>query len=125
GLSIPAGISTITDLIEDGKVVVYPSLTFNNYFTGPVKEPILNCQKKDFVNHTSVVSIRNRSFDLDFSFEQVSSGHIADLLMNLNVKKSCGPVVSLPKLLKIPAPVIAAPLAKLFNFCINTCTWAT
>ena len=87
---------TAVCLIEDGKVVVDPSLTFNNYFTSPViKEPILNLSEEDFVNHTSVVLIRNRSFDLDFSFEQVSSGHIADLFMNLNVKKSCGPMISL------------------------------
>ena len=111
-------------LIEDGKVVTDTSITFNNYFTSPIiKEPILNFSEDDFENHTSVVTIRNQSFDLDFSFEQINSGHIADLLLNLNVKKSAGPDGLSPKLLKISAPVIAAPIAKLFNFCINAGTW--
>ena len=111
-------------LIEDGKVVTEPSITSNNYFTSPIiKEPILNLSEDDFENHTSVVTIRNQSFDLDFSFEQINSGHIADLLLNLNVKKSAGPDGLSLKLLKISAPVIAAPIAKLFNFCINAGTW--
>ena len=111
-------------LIEDGKVVTDPSITFNNYFTSPIiKEPILNLSEDDFENHTSVITIRNQSFDLDFSFEQINSGHIADLLLNLNVKKSAGPGGLAPKILKISAPVIAPPIAKLFNFCINAGTW--
>ena len=111
-------------LIEDGNVVTDPSITFNNYFTSPIiKEPILNLSEDDFENRTSVVTIRNQSFNLDFSFEQINSRHIADLLLNLNVKKSAGPDGLSPKLLKISAPVIAAPVAKLFNFCINAGTW--
>ena len=96
-------------LIEDGKVVTDRSTTFNNYFTSPIiKEPIMNLSEDDF---------ENQSFNLDFSFEQINSGHIADLLLNLNVKKSAGPDGLSLKLLKISAPVIAAPVAKLFNFC--------
>ena len=120
----PSIDSNTVRLIEDGKVVTDRSTTFNNYFTSPIiKEPIMNLSEDDFENHTSVVTIRNQSFDLDFSFEQINSGHIAELLLNLNVKKSTGPDGLSLKLLKISAPVIAAPVAKLFNFCTYAGTW--
>ena len=99
-------------LIEDGKVVTDPSITFNNYFTSP----IIKESEDNFENHTSVVTIKNQSFDLDFSFEQINSGHIADLLLNLNVKKSAGPDGLSPKLLKISASVICCANSQIVQF---------
>ena len=42
------------------------------------------------MNHQSVVLIRNKSFDVDFSFDPVCDKQITDLLIKLDVKKSCG-----------------------------------
>ena len=125
---LPKNKSTIDSatvcLVEDGKVVTDPCTIFNNYFTSPVvNEHVLSLSEDDFINHTSVVAISNRSFDLDFSFKQISTELITNLLLNLNVKKSSGPDGLSPKLLKISAPAIAAPIAKLFNFCINAGVW--
>ena len=77
----------------------------------------------DFENHPSVVLIRNKSFNLDFSFEPVTPAYVADLLIGLNVKKSCGPDGLSPKILQIAAPAIISTLTKLMNFCIESAQW--
>ena len=71
---------------------------------------------EDFESHPSVVLIRNKSFNLDFSFEPVTPAYVVDLLIGLNVKKSCGPYGLSPKILKIAAQAITSPLTKLINF---------
>ena len=73
------------------------------------------------MNHQSVVLIRNKSFDVD----PVCDKQITDLLIKLDVKKSCGLEGFSPKLLQIAAPAIATPPAKLFNCCIESCMWPT
>ena len=113
-------------LIEDGEVVSDPCAVFNEYFTNPViNKSVLSVPEEDFVSHQSVVLIRNKSFDLDFLFDPICDKQITDLLIKLDVKKSCGPDGFSPKLLQIAAPAIAAPLAKLFNCCIESCMWPT
>ena len=111
-----AGADTI-HLIEDGKVVSDPSSTFNEYISTPaIFEFELSLTMEDFENHPSVVLIRNKSFNLDFSFEPVTPAYVVDLLIGLNVKKSCGPYGLSPKILKIAAQAITSPLTKLINF---------
>ena len=118
-----AGADTI-HLIEDGKVVSDPSSTFNEYISTPaIFEFELSLTMEDFENHPSVVLIRNKSFNLDFSFEPVMPAYVADLLIGLNVKKSCGPDGLSPKILEIAAPAIISPLTKLINFCIESAQW--
>ena len=103
-----------------------PCTVFNEYSTNPViNKSVLSVSEEDFVSHQSVVLIRNKSFDIDFSFDPICDKQITDLLIKLDVKKSCGPDGFSPKLLQIAAPAIAAPLAKLFNCCIESCMWPT
>ncbi|CAB4028531.1 Hypothetical predicted protein, partial [Paramuricea clavata] len=116
--------SSLINLLEEGKVVTEPSAVFNDYFSKPVVEDsILNMSEQDFMNHMSVKSITNRCYDFDFSFQQVNTVYITDLLTNLNERKSTGPDGIPPKLLRISASVIAEPFANLFNYCITKCAW--
>ena len=48
---------------------------------------------------------------------------VSEILSNLNVRKPAGPDRIPPKLLKIAAPVIAGPMTKLFNYCIDVDEW--
>ena len=79
----------------------------------------------DFINHPSVLAIKNSAQKLDFSFEPVSISRVAESLANLNIRKSAGPDGLSPKLLKLSVPVIAGPLTKLFNRCIISSVWPT
>ena len=111
-------------LIEVGKVVSDPSAVFNEYVSTPViGEPVLSLSMDYFENHPSTVLIRSKSINLDFSFSPVTSAYVADLLVGLNVKKSCGPDGFSRRLLKIAAPAIALALTGLFNYCIESSQW--
>ena len=57
--------------------------------------------------------------DLAFSFEHVSLSYVADILVRLDAKKCTGPDGLSPKILRIAASGIAAPLTKLFNYCFD------
>ena len=48
---------------------------------------------------------------------------VSEILSNLNVRKPAGPDGITPKLLKIAAPVIAKPMTKLFDYCIDVGEW--
>ena len=110
--------------MEEGKVITEPSAVFNDYFSKPVVvDSILNMSEQDFVNHMSVKWITNHCYDFNFSFQQVNTVYITDLLSNLIERKSTGPDGISPKLLRISASVIAEPLANLFNYCITKCAW--
>lgn len=60
---------------------------------------------------------------LDFSFDLINVSRFADILANLNTKKSAGPDELSSKLLKVAALVIAGPLTKLFNHCVISSAW--
>ena len=53
----------------------------------------------------------------------VSMARVSEILSNLNFRKPAGPDEIPPKLLKIAAPVIAGPMTKLFNYCIDVGEW--
>lgn len=59
----------------------------------------------------------------DFSFDLINVSRVADILANLNTKKSAGPDELSSKLLKVAALVIAGPLTKLFNHCVISSAW--
>ena len=118
--------SNTIHLIEGGAFVPDPSALFNKYFTTPsIDECLLLLSVDDFMNHPSVLTIKNSAQKLDFSFEPVSISRVAESLANLNIRKSAGPDGLLPKLLKPSVPVIAGPLTKLFssNRCIISSVW--
>ena len=74
-------------------------------------------------SHASVVNIETKARRINFSFHPVSVARVSEILSNLNVRKPAGPDGIPPKLLKIAAPVIAGPMTKLFNYCIDVGEW--
>ena len=73
----------------------------------------------DFANQSSVESIKESALKLDFSFDLINVSRVADILPNLNTKKSAGP--DRPNCLRLQWLVIAGPLTKLFNHCYLGC----
>ena len=98
--------------------------TFNTSFTTPIiKETTLNLSEQDFENHISIQSIKKQCYDLNFSFQLVSTEYIKNRLLNVNEKKTCRPDGITPKLLKTSAPAVALPLTNLSKYCIDKSTW--
>lgn len=111
-------------LIDDGGVVSDPSVTFNNYFSKPaIDEHVIGQKIEDFASHPSVAMIAGKRHDLDFAFEHVTESYVADLISNLDGNKSSGPDGFPPKILKLAAPALAAPITSLFNYCIDRSKW--
>ena len=71
---------------------------------------------------TPVLSMLRRR-QPNYYFHPVSVTRGSEILSNLNVRKSAGSNGISPKLLKIAAPVIAGPMTKRFNYCINVGEW--
>ena len=74
-------------------------------------------------SHASVVNIKTKAPRINFYFHPVSMARVSEILSNLKVRKPAGPDGIPPKLLKIAAPVIAGPMTKLFNYCIDVGEW--
>ena len=107
-------------LIDDGQLIPDPARAFNEYFSTPVTEDsVIERTIQEFESHPSVALIRGKHDDLAFSFEHVSQSHVADILVRLDAKKCTGPDGLSPKILRIAAPGIAAPLNKLFDYCFD------
>ena len=77
----------------------------------------------ELCSHASVVNVKTNAPKLNFYFHPVSVAPVSEILSNLNIRKSAGPDGISPKLLKIAAPVIAGPMTKLFNYCIDVGEW--
>ena len=77
----------------------------------------------ELCSHASVVNIETNAPKFNFHFHPVSVGPVSEILSNLNIRKSAGPDGISPKLLKIAAPVIAGPMTKLCNYCIDVGEW--
>ena len=107
-------------LIDDGQLIPDPARAFNEYFSTPVTEDsVIERTIQEFESHPSVALIRGKHDDLAFSFEHVSLSYVADILVRLDAKKCTGPDGLSPKILRIAASGIAAPLTKLFNYCFD------
>ena len=74
-------------------------------------------------SHVSVVNIKTKAPRINFYFHPVSVARVSEILSNLNVRKPAGPNGIPLKLLEIAAPVIAGPMTKLFNYCIDVGEW--
>ena len=59
----------------------------------------------------------------NYYFHPVGVARGSEILSNLKVRKSAGSDGISPKLLKIAAPVIAGPMTKRFNLCIDVGEW--
>ena len=106
--------------LENGRIVPDTSASLNEFFTSPtIDESVLTLSVDEFANHASVVNIETKAPKLNFRFHPVGVARVSEILSNLNIRKSAGPDGISPKLLKIAAPVIAGPMTKLFNYCID------
>ena len=111
-------------LLENGRIVPDNSASVNEYFTSPtINESVLTFSVDEVSSHASVVNIETKAPRINFSFHPVSVARVSEILSNLNVRKPAGPDGIPPKLLKIAAPVIAGPMTKLFNYCIDVGEW--
>ena len=107
-------------LLESVRIVPETSASLNEYFTSPtIKESALTLSVDELSSHAIVVYIEKKAPKLNFHFHPVSAARVSEILSNLNARKSAGPDGISAKLLKIAAPVIAGPMTKLFNYCIN------
>ena len=104
------------------------SASLNKYFTSPtINDSVLTLSLDELSSHAGVVNIETKAPKLNFHFHSVSAARVSEILSNLNAGKSAGPDGISAKLLKIAAPVVAGPMTKLFNYCIDVgecpCQW--
>ena len=52
-------------------------------------EPALAAISNMFQNHPSVVNIKQREFNLTFSFKNTNENEVRKIIKNLNVRKTC------------------------------------
>lgn len=118
-------VQSIT-LLEGGQLITDPSLVaniFNNYFVTCVSDHIPDLHEDALITHPSVREIQQRFGDMSFAFRTVDALSVKRLLNDLKPNKATGPDLISPKVLRISAPSIAAPLTKLMNHCITSATW--
>ena len=58
-----------------------------------------------------------------FTFELVSSTNVKEILENLNPRKAVSADGISPRLLRLPAPVMAKEITRLINFLIANRSW--
>ena len=103
---------------------VRSGFVFYSCFASPtINESILIFSVDELSSHASVVNIKTTAPRTNFYFHPVSMARVSEILSNLNVRKPVGLDGIPPKLLKIAAPVIAGPMTKLFNYCIDVGEW--
>ena len=108
-------------LFKNGRISPETSASLNEHFTSSKSnEFVLTLFVDEFSSHASVLNIETKAPKLDFYFHPVSVARVSEILSNLNIRKLAG---TSPKLLKIAAPVIAGPMTKLFNYCIDAGEW--
>ena len=83
----------------------------------------VHCEEREekFSNHTSVVHIRNQFRAQDpFHFRELNVAEVEESLKNLKTNKATGWDQISPRILKLGAHELAAPLSKLFNSVITS-----
>ena len=111
-------------LLENDRIVPDTNTSLNEYFTSPtINESVLTFSVDELSSNASVVDIKTKAPRINFYFHPVSMARLSEILSNLNVRKPAGSDGIPPKLLKIAAPVIAGPMTKLFNYCIDVGEW--
>jgi len=107
-------------LLENGRIVPDTSASLNEYFTSPtINESVLTFSVDELSSYASVVNIKTKAPRINCYFHPVSMARVSEILSNLNARRPAGSDGIPPKLLKIAAPVIAGPMTKLFNYCID------
>ena len=90
---------------------------------GTIDESVLAYSVDEFSSHASIINIETKAYRINFYFHPRSVARVSKIISNLNVRKPAGPDGIPPKVLKIAAPVIAGPMTKPFNYCIDTGEW--
>ena len=101
------------NFINDKKVLVE---LFNNYFVNILEDANEFTEMDygaDFLEHPSIREIMHNKVEREtFNFGLVNSSQVDLLLSSINSRKSCGPDMLHPTLLKLSAPVITASSVK-------------
>ena len=109
--------STDIRLLDNGQLISNPSTVLNDFFASPrIQESVLNLTEQDFSDHPSLAAIKNKSYLLDFTFMEINMEVITDNLLKMNAKKSTGYDGLSPKILKLSAAALAAPLTTPLNY---------
>ena len=107
-------------LLENSRIVPDTSAFLNEHFTSPtIDESLLPSSVDKFSSHASIINIETKAPRINFHFHPASISRVSEILSNLNIRKPAGPDGIPQKLLRIAAPVIAGPMTKLFNYCID------
>ena len=88
-----------------------------------IDESVLAYSVDEFSSHASIINIETKAYRINFYFHPRSVARVSKIISNLNVRKPAGPDGIPPKVPKIAAPVIAGPMTKPFNYCIDTGEW--
>ena len=104
------------NLIIDNKVDI--AELFNKHFVElvsglqPVSETIYG---KDFARHPSIKSVYKLNSHIHRHFSFISQTQVQQLILDVNVRTSCGNDMMLPRLVKQSASVIAKPITSILN----------
>ena len=111
-------------VISDKKEIAH---LFNNHFvqftdcTAQVSEAEYG---QDYANHPSILAIHKpHNSQGYFKFQLTNHVLVEKLLLDINVRKSCGHDMISPRLLKESAAVIARPIANIINSSISQCRY--
>ena len=69
--------------------------------------------------HPSIERIKNRSWNLTFSFRKANSNKVSKIIDNLNIKKACQNSDIPIKIIKLNKDIIAPFIYENFKSCIN------
>ena len=117
-------------LIDDGQIYNNQSDVaeiFNNYFVESCLNHSTDLIETDFDYYYSIDQINkmmeNEFESILFSFQPVCTKYVFELLTDLNSSKATGSDNIPPRLLKVSASALAAPLTRLVNYCIEQSCW--
>ena len=102
-------------LISDQKEVCS---VLNEFYVNIAKEIGINSQTVDGRNHPSLLAIQENSPEegySSFNFKPVDQELVMKTINKLNTKKATGVDNLPPKILKVAAEAISAPLSNIFN----------
>ena len=105
-------------LVEGGKVLTEPSevVVSNNYLAWVIALETPRGSVENFSDHPSVQGITSiQVFEHPFTFEPVSSTNVKEILENLNPRKAVSADGISPRLLRLPALVMAKEISRLIN----------
>ena len=99
--------------VDDLKIPNISNYKLNNA-NDPLKEAL-----RYFENHPSIINIKSKSFDTNFTFRDTSSSEVIKLIKTLNVKKASQKSDIATKIVKLNANTFRNFTCKNFNYCLK------